>query len=235
MDNVEKYKLYFDEVCVEDIEDIIAIGSVAKSEIYSRFKIKFEDPKLLVATWSKIYDAFLLKLKELTGKYSDFTINICDRLSIGFTTTDDEDDEKMGNFMISIMHLDCAKKNNEVDDPTAKALERAVHWNTENIISQPDLLREISIDAAALLKSINVEIASECVIPIFVTTYEALAKFLKIRRHEKDEFEYVINWASCFDIGARESQDDLDDIFIEPSINGKLTLKDDASATAKHE
>lgn len=236
MSEKKKYESYFNEICTEDIGDIITIAEVASREIYDRIHIKFDDPKLLVSTWSKIYDAILLKLVKLESEYSDFQINICDRLSIGYSTTDDEDDEKIGNFMISILHMNTDKKNNDVDDPEAKPSERAVHWNTENIIHQPDILRDISISAVEQLKSIEVELGtSEAIMPIFVMTYEALVKYLKIKRNEKNDFEFEINWASCFYIGARESEEGNDDIYIRPNINSKLMLKNDTKASSQYE
>jgi hypothetical protein len=40
---------------------------------------------------------------------------------------------------------------------------------------------------------------------------------------------------SWFFIGAREGEDGRDTIFIRPSINGKLALKSDISASSKSE
>lgn len=176
------------------------------------------------------------KLKSLQKDYSDFQIKICDRLVIGYTTNDNEEDEKNGNFMVSIKHLNCTKKNYDTADPTATSRERTVQWNTNNIIEQPKLLREISIEAIERLKKIDVTIGfEEAIIPIFVTTYEALIMYLKTKRKETDEFEFEINFMSCFYIGARESEDVDDTIYIRPNIAFKLEIKDDATATAKYE
>ena len=40
---------------------------------------------------------------------------------------------------------------------------------------------------------------------------------------------------SCFYIGARESDDDIDDIYIRPNIEAKLKLKNDTAASSKYE
>ena len=233
---IEKYIEYFEEFAHEDQEHILTICETASKLIYDRFRARFDDPRLLAACFSKIYSAFLNKLVSLEAEYSDFQINICDRLSIGYTTTSDDDDEKVGNFMVSIIHLNSNKKNDNIDDPTAKTEERAVQWNTENIISQPELLRKISVEAIEELKKIDVNIGtSELIIPIFVTTYESIINYLKIRRREEDSFEFEINFISCFYIGARESEDDTDDIYIRPNIESKLKLKNDTKASSQYE
>ena len=232
----EKYESYFEEFAHEDKEHILTICETASKLIYDRFRARFDDPRLLAACFSKIFNAFLNKLQDLQNDYSEFQINICDRLSIGYSTTSDDDDEKNGNFMISIIHLNSNKKNDNVDDTTSKTEERAVQWNTENIVVQPELLRKISIDAVEQLKTIDVNIGtSELIIPIFITTYESIVNYLKIKRAEDDAFEFEINFVSCFYIGCREAEDDLDDIYIRPNIESKLKLKNDSKASSQYE
>lgn len=232
----EKYLEYFNEFAHEDQEHIITICETASKIIWDRFRARFDDPRLLGSCFSKIFGAFLNKLESLESEYSNFDINICDRLLIGYSTTEDDDDEKQGNFMVSIRHLNSNKKNEESDDPTAKCTERAVQWNTENIIAQPELLRKISIEAVDELKQIDVAIgSSEIIIPLFVTVYESIVNYLKLKRRENDSFEFEVNFMSCFYIGARESEDEIDDIYIRPNIESKLKLKNDTKASSKYE
>lgn len=235
MTEVEKYVSFFNEKTKEDEEHILTICETASKQIWDKFKIRFDDPRLLGTCFIVIYETFINKLKSLQENYSDFQIKICDRLEIGYTTNDNEDDEKNGNFMISIRHLNCSKKIYEMD-PTESPRERAVHWNTDNIIAQPELLRQISIEAIEELKKVEVTIGmEELIIPIFVTTYEALIMYLTTKRKEKDDFEFEINFMSCFYIGARETEDVDDDIYIRPNIAFKLEIKDDNRATSVHE
>lgn len=232
----QKYVDYFNQNVVEDQQDVITICESASITIWDRFRIRFDDPRLLASVTSKIYNTIVAKLLSLKKDYSSFTINICDRLEMGYNTKEDEDDEKVGNYNVFVRHLNNTKKNNEIDDPTAKPIERAVQWNTENVIEQPELIRKISIDASDALKEIDVNTAtSELIMPIFITVYESLINFLKIKRRETDQFEYEINFISCFYIGARETDSDADDIYIRPSIDKKLGIKDDTAASAKYE
>lgn len=232
----EKYLEYFNEFAHEDEEHILTICETASKLIYDRFRARFNDPRLLAACFSKIYGAFLNKLESLQTDYASFEINICDRLSMGYSTNENEDDEKQGNFMVYIRHLNTNKKNEDVDDPMVKSEERAVQWNTENIISQPELLRKISIEAIEELKTIDVSIGtSELIMPMFITTYESIINYIKIKRREEDSFEFEVNFISCFYIGAREAEDDFDDIYIRPNIEAKLKLKNDLKASSQYE
>ena len=232
----EEYIEYYDEYAKEDNDHIITICESASKFIYDRFRTKFQDPKLLAACFSKIYKAFINKLETLEKDYSDFKINICGRLEMGYSTNENDDDEKQGNFMVFIRHLNSSKKNEDVDDPTLKTQERAVFWNTENIVEQPELLRKIAVDAVEGLKSIDVNIGtSELIMPIFITTYESIVNYIRVRRRELGDFEFEINFMGCFIIGARESADDVDDIYITPNIEAKLQLKNDTAASAKYE
>ena len=237
MADLEKYEVFFNEHCVEDIEEVITICEAASITIKDRFKTRFDDPRLLAVTFNIIFDTFIQKLLSLKGEYSDFTFDICDRLEIGYTNKEDEDDEKSGNYNIFVRHLNNTKKNNEVEDPTAKAVERAVQWNTENIIEQPELMRSIAVEAVKNLKEISLNLAaSELVMPIFITVYESIVNYIKIKRREVDAFEKEINFVSCFNIGARETEDGEDDIYIRPMVETKVDkVKNDADVTAKNE
>lgn len=232
----EKYLSYYDEFAKEDQEHIVTICETASKTIWERFHARFDDPKLLAATFSKIYSAFINALESMESEHPTMSINICGRLEIGYTTNENEDDEKLGNFMVFIRDLNSEKRNENATDPTLKAVELATLWNVDNIIENPGILRKIAVDACDMLKTIDVNIgSSELVMPIFVTVYEAIVNYLKIRRHEKNDFEFEINFMSCFFIGARESDDDIDTIYIRPNIEAKLQLKNDTAASSKYE
>ena len=239
-----KYIKFFNENVYEDQEDILTVCEVAGKTLYEKFKLGFIDPetkkiepRLIAVCFTKIFGAILQNLKRLEKEqYSSFEINICNRLIVGFSTNDDDDDEKQGNFMIFINHINGATKNDDVDDPSLTAQERSVQWNAENVIIQPEIIKQISVDALKNLKEIEVTLASaDCIMPIFVTVYEALVNYLKVTRREKEEYEYEINFASCFTIGVRESDDGIDAVYFRPSIESKLALKNDSLASSKYE
>jgi len=70
--------------------------------------------------------------------------------------------------------------------------------------------------------------------PIFITFYESIINYLKIRRREEDVFEKFVNF-SWFIVYCRESDDVNDTILIRPTIGAKLALKNDANASSENE
>ena len=232
---MEKYEAYFKEMVNENEEDILTICETASRSLNDDIKIPINDPRLIGVMFAVTYDSIIKKLKELesSGEWLDQEINIADRLIVGFSTNENEDDEKMGNFMVYLRDNKITHKRMEVDDPMAPSKERSVQWMTENIQNNPKLLKDIAILSIKGLKEYDIQIQDEEIIwPIFCYTYDSIVNYLKIRRAEMNEFEYEIYFMSCFYIGARESEDDLVDIYITPNIDSKLTLKDDTLASA---
>jgi len=234
----ERYEKYFSEICKEDVDDVLTICSTASQIIYEKFKIKIDDPKILATIFSRTYEAILDYLESLEKDYSEFKIDICNRFVIGYSTIEDENDEKEGNFMVFIRHLNSlnTSMDNAADNANLKSVELAVQWNTDNVLEQPKIIKDISARAKDKCEKTDIYMgSSECIMPIFVTTYENIVNYVKIKRKELDKFEYEINFASVFYIGARESEDDTSDIYIRPNIESKLKLKNDLIATSKHE
>ena len=234
----ERYEKYFDEICKEDIDDVLTICSTASQIIYEKFKIKLDDPKITATIFSKTYEAILDYLESIETKYQSFKMDICNRFCIGYSTVESEEDEKEGNFMVFIRHMNSinTSMDNASDNANLKALELAVQWNTDNILEHPKIIKDIAAKAKEKCEKIDIYlVSSECIMPIFITTYENIVNYVKIKRKELDKFEYEINFASVFYIGARESEDDTADIYIRPNIESKLKLKNDLIATAKHE
>jgi hypothetical protein len=230
----ERWLGYYYDNIYEDEEDITLISETAIATIRERFHITLDDPRLMTSAFLKIFESFIDKLKTLQKDYDSFQINLANRLAIGFTNNENDDDEKSGNYMLFIQHLREATKTEANNDPTVSNIERAVQWNAENITDQPELIRTLTIDAVKYLRDIDIQLSNnEIIMPIFITYYESIINYLKIRRREEDLFELQLNY-SWFFIGAREG-DGRDVIFVRPSINGKLALKSDISASSKFE
>ena len=231
----ERWIRYYYDNIYEDEEDIQMISETANSVIRERFHITLTDHRLTTAAFLKIFESFIDKLKTFQKDYDNFQINLANRLAIGFTNNENDEDEKVGNYMIFMQHLREATKVQSVDDPTITNIERTVQWNAENVVENPELIRTITIEAVKYLRDIDIQLANnEIIMPIFITYYECIINYLKIHRREADLFEMQLNY-SWFFIGAREGEDGRDSIFIRPSINGKLSLKSDLGASSKDE
>lgn len=235
----EKYLEVWDERARENVEDVITICESASKKVFDQIGFKFEenddDAKIMAVMFTETYDAICQFLKKCEKDKSAESINFCNRFSIGYTTNDNEEDEKSGNFMISMVDLGNNQKDVFIDDPQAEVIEKAVFWKAENAKEDPEAIRDISIQAVKNLSEVDIQLeADEIIAPFFSIIYDAIVNYLKIRRHEEDEFEYKINFMGCFEIGARETEEG-DDIFITPNIHDKLFMKDDFRASSKGE
>jgi hypothetical protein len=232
----EKWERYYADNIYEDEDEIITIAGSASRVIRDRFGIRIEDPKLLTAVFLKITETFINKLSDMEKNYKEFTLNLADRLAIGFTNNDgNEEDEKSGNFMIFMNHIGGASKVDDLDDPTVSCQERAVQWNAENVVKQPEMIRVFSEEATKKLRDIDIQLSNkEVIMPIFITFYESIINYLKIRRREEDVFEKFVNF-SWFIVYCRESDDVNDTILIRPTIGAKLALKNDQNASSENE
>ena len=233
---MEKYITYFNEICSEDVEDVLMVCTTASKKLRDRFKIKVDEPRMIAAIFSKTFETTLKELQALEKDYSSYQITFCDRFVIGYSTNENESDEKEGNFMIYINHLNVIPTTDDVD-PQLDPKERCVQWNIDNIKKQPEELKTIAAKTVEALKKIDITLTSdEIIIPTFITVYETLIEVMKIRRKELDVFEFEINFCSCFYVSAIEQEDqDTDIINIRSNIHGKLMLKNDAIASGKYD
>lgn len=238
---MDKYLEYFDAVVHENQEDIVTICESASRRIYDQIGIKFgnkeDDAKLIGCIFGKTFDSIIAVLKKLEATKTHEDINFCNRFSVGFSTNDDEEDEKQGNFMFYMTDLGNSNKDVEMEDGTTDQKEKAVFWNMENIKENPEVIRDIGIETIKKLSD-DLDIKLQCwefIPPFFSIVYDAIVNYVKIKRHEIDEFEFEIYFMSSFYIGARESEDDGDVIYIRPNIDSKLTIKDDMKGSAKND
>lgn len=237
------YEKYFDENCVDNIDEVLTVCNTANSVMKDRFGIFFKDPKtkepapkMVASIFAMIFDAIISYLEKQESRYSEKDINICNRLSIGYSTLENEDDEKQGSFVVYLRHNSIMKNLDDFNDPMMSAKEKCVQWNSENVIDQSEDIKKICDIALDYCDKLKVKFASsEFVMPIFITCYECLVNYVKVARRDNDEFEHEVNFVNCFTITARESENDLDDICITPTIDSKLKLKNDSIASAKNE
>lgn len=232
-----KYPKLFEENVLEDESAIIDIAELSSKVMEKDLKLYFLDEKrkerdyrIPIAIFIKTFDAIVKELIKLEKSYSSFEINFANRFLMGFDNHENEEDEKEGNFMVYIFHVNQASKDTEYDDAdTETSLERAVKWINENIKDNPEVIKRISENAVEELKAYDIILYSQDLIaPIFSIMYDTCVKYLKDKRREIGEDEYEINFAGCFFISARESEDGIDTITIRPSIESKTGLKDDA-------
>ena len=105
-----KCEEWFVNNVVDDVKEIEDIGSEAIDQIKRSLRLGINNPKVVMAIYGTIFDAITDVVSEREDKWDSYELNIANRLIIGYNTTDSEDDEKVGNFMVYMKHLK-QKKN----------------------------------------------------------------------------------------------------------------------------
>ena len=108
----EKYVDYFMENTEEDRDETLEILDEVLEEL-KKLNVYFnkESNVLIGAIFGKTFESILDTLLEFEKKqYNSYSIVIAERVAIGYSSTEDEDEEKQGNFMLFIKHLYNNKK-----------------------------------------------------------------------------------------------------------------------------
>lgn len=234
-----KAEEYFERIVIEDRDFIETIGEMARPEIYRNFKIKMKNNAVPISMYAVIFECIMKHLKSLQKTKESHVIIIANRLEIGFTTSFDveenEDLEKMGNFMPYIKHIE-NNKLTEVDETEDKSVVRCTQWNESNITTSVTDVKEITKMAVDKVGTeLSIQGANpEIIMPIFCTIHDKVVEFMKLKRAELDKFELCLNMAGCYDIYARLMEDGVE-ISFKPCVYSKGFIKEDGDATAKYE
>ena len=240
MANRTQTEQWFIDNVTENEAELIEIGELANRAIHETISLGLANPKTTIACYGTIFTSICSEIAKLQAQdYSDFCLNIADRVRIGFTTTDSEDDEKQGNFMVFIQNVDCVTDDemDDEDEGECNTITLCTHWNAKNITSQTDFIRDIAAKAKiALDKLINLKTeSSEFIMPMFCIIHSKILNYALLKRKESDELEYEINVAGLYTLKIEVTNDGEEEISYIPSIALKLLFKNDAIATGNNE
>lgn len=232
-----KAELWVNENVIEDKEDMIQIGQLGRKALYDKISLETGSPETTLAIYGSIFNTIIDVLKSKRREYDTYSINIANRIEIGYTTTDDEDAEKSGNFMIYMKHLDGIRNDTSLDEDEDMTVVLATQWNAVNITEQMEVIKEIATESISPMKSnIGIHIQNqEIIIPTFCIIHEQIVAYAKIKRIELDECDFELNVASLYNIRVIETDDGDEKVVYPQNVAGKLNLKSDEQATAKHE
>ena len=187
------------------------------------------------------YATFMSILEFIKGKqkqYNNFTVAICNSVNIGYSNNDDEENEKVGNFMPIMEYIGINR--NIVDDGSQSTVttttENFIRWQNLNIKKNVEYFKEIQEKAYEKLKSefkTNLR-TSEGVIPIFCIFLDHICNVLKMKYKEAegtDVSEVSMNVLGLFDVFySFNEEENLEVIEYQPNIMMKLALKSDSIA-----
>ena len=235
----------YDSRTFENQKDIALICDTANKVIYDRFRVNLRRPddpffsyyKMTAMIFVETFRAIIQQLLDRRATNATYNINIGNRINIGFSNSDNDEDEKNGNFcpyVKDIPHYTVKDDDDIKLDGHSKEYIR--NWNQENMIQNPEDTLTIANRALKSLKAIDINLGSpELVFPLFVTIYESIISYLKIRRRESEDDEFMINFCNCITVDCIGQVDGVDKITIIPAIEDKLNIKSDKNGTAIYE
>lgn len=188
------------------------------------------------------YATFMTILEFIRSKQkvrNNFTIEICNSINLGYSNSNDDNNEKVGNFMPIMEYIGINR--NIVDGVSSMELDKTtqnfIRWQELNIKQNVSYYKEIQERAYERLKSeykTNLR-TSEAVIPLFCIFMDHITNVLKMKFKEADGTdvsEVSMNVLGLFDVYySFNEEDNLEIIEFQPNISMKLALKSDDIAS----
>lgn len=222
-----------------EVDENYNILQAAAKEIERTIDIRVEDTHLdILATMFDItFKAIVKKIKSKVNEgKSHYRVIIAKRLEIGYDNAIDEQYEDNGGFMFYMKHLYLKQEESIQREYGDSVIELCAMWNSLNVSSDIQFIADVVSDAKAGINKQDIALETDaCIIPIFSIIYDQLTSYVSNKRKEYGEFEYTLTFLSLFDVKAVQS-DNMDDVIIlTPSIESKLELKDNHTASGRYE
>ncbi len=192
--------------------------------------------------YAVIFYATFISILEFIRKkekvYNNFTIQIAQSLNIGYTNNDDEENEKVGNFMPIMEYI--TVNRNVIDDGKSDRNKTDVNfmkWMQLNTKQNVEFYKEIQNEAyRRLVDEFKVNIrTAEGIFPLFCIFLDHIVNVMKMRFREAqgtDTSEVSMNVLGLFDVYYSFDEDDNKEIIeFQPNILMKLALKADDIAS----
>lgn len=236
---------WFNDYAVNNKEDLKIICDLTRMSAEEQFgmNVPSENNEVFGVVF---YGTFMTILDFLRGKQAtkkNFTIEIVKSINIGYVNNDDEDNEKVGNFMPIMEYIGVTRPIVEEDESTKKkpgyiydALNR---WKQQNIKQDIEGYKQIQEEAYKRLED-DYKITlrtSEQVLPLFCIFMDNINNYIKHKFHEAegtDVSEVSMNVFGLFDVyysfNAEDNQEIID---YACGIPMKLRLKNDENANVE--
>lgn len=237
MENDKKLELWYRDNVVEDETQCKNVAGMAQEKLLEKFDIGIT-PEQVMAIYCITYDQIIQKLREKREDSPDqFVINIANVVKIGYDNVEDDgESETLGNFNVFIEHVGGTPKSISEDGST-DSIDACNQWMHANTEEQKKIIETIAAAAIkALSNEVDIVIAEPVVIfPIWVTTHEALVKFVEVARADENSSDYFMNFCNALEIHCQLQEDGTTAIVYKPNISEKLGIKSNVIASSASE
>lgn len=227
---------WFKDYAVNNTKDLKMICDLTSRSAEEQFNmyLKNGNTEVYAVVFYGTFMTILDFIKNKQKKYNNFTIKICESINIGFCNNDDEENEKVGNFMPIMEYI--GVNRNIIDDNALsedKTTQNLIMWKDINIKKTTEYYKDIQETAFEKLKSeykVNLR-TSEAIFPLFCIYMDNITNMLKIKFREAegtDVSEVSMNVFGLFDVYYSFNEEDNQEIIeFQPNITMKLALKSD--------
>lgn len=225
---------WFDNYAVDNVEDLLAIGALARDAVNESIKVDLGNAKNVMAIYGVIFEALVETVGEYQKSHDSYEVELADRLGIGFNNDDNEDDEKSGNFNLVMWHVENKDKNADepMDADEDSSVVLSTEWNSKNITDNKEFANRFMINGLKKLKEIiNIPSEShEFIAPVFCIIHTQILKYINLKFGESADHQFELNVMGLYTIGIQITDNADLDIYYHPTIYGKLSMKNDAVA-----
>jgi hypothetical protein len=232
---------WFKDYAVNNASDLKIVCDLTARSAQEQFMMNVDsnNTEVYAVIFYATFISILEFIKEKQKRYNNFSIVIANSVNVGYTNNDNEDNEKVGNFM-PLMEYVGINRNIILNDSASKSDDTGtinfIKWMSLNIKQNVEYYKDIQEKAYEKLQSdFKIFIrTSEAVIPLFCIFFDNITKLLKVKFQERmdtDESEVSMNILGLFDIFySFNDEEDQEIIEISPNIMVKLSLKSDTIA-----
>lgn len=232
---------WFKDYAVNNATELKIICDLTSRSAEEQFRmyLKSGNTEVYAVVFYATFMSILEFIRKKQKTYNNFTVEIYKSINIGYSNSDDEDNEKVGNFMPIMEYIGINRNIVEEDqdlgvDTTA---QNFIRWQVLNSKKNVEYYKEIQERAYEKLKSeykTNLR-TSEAVFPLFCIFMDHITSVLKMKFKEAmgtDVSEVSMNVLGLFDVYYSFNEEDNQEIIeFQPNISMKLALKADDIAS----
>lgn len=232
---------WFKDNAVNNTSELKMICDLTGRSAEEQFKLylKTGNTEVYAVVFYVTFLTILDFIRAKEKKFSDFTIEVCNSINIGYTNNDDENNEKVGNFLPVMEYIGINRNivDSSSDFDVNTTTQNFIKWKELNSKKNIEFYKEIQSTAYHTLTTeykTNLR-TSEAVIPLFCTFMDNIVNVLKYKFKEvigTDVSEVSMNVLGLFDVYySFNEEDNVEVIEFQPNIRMKLALKADDVAS----
>ena len=234
-------KRWFNDYAVNDRTEMKTICDLTARSAEEQFSIYLKSGNTEVYA-VEFYVTFMEILEFIRSKekqYNEFAIAICNSINVGYTNNDDENNEKVGNFMPILEYIGINRNiiDSASDMDVDKTTQNLIRWKEINVKKNVEFYKEIQEKAYnRLIQEYNTDLrTSEAIFPLFCIFIDHIFNVVKMKYRSlqgTNVSEVSMNVLGLFDIFYSYDEEANKEYYdLVPGIPVKLALKMDSTAS----